>query len=152
MVEVWVVEWRKAERRALPRNYPNAPTPFQLPWLLPLPRLLPTVHLAVRRPATPCHIIKILGCDAYKSLPTSLAMRGKLKAQRPSRSHPPFPSSGNPQINGEEPGGSSASHRHSEVGAASLRVLVWECDASSLVSIPVLCCRWICSGDRELTT
>lgn len=92
MVEVWVAEWRGRETHSpsqLPKCIPQLPR-----LLLPPLRLLPTVHLAVRRPAAPRHIIKILGCHAYKSQPTSLEMPGGPEGPTPVALASTFPSSG----------------------------------------------------------
>lgn len=119
---------RQRDALSLAITQMHPPTPLLLP---PPLRLLPTVHLAVRRPAAPRHIIKILGCHAYKSQPTSLEMPGG-----PEGVH--FPFQRDPQINSEEPGGSSASKEPPAGGAAGAALLQgpregmrWECDASS---------------------
>lgn len=82
---------RQRDALSLAITQMHPPTPLLLP---PPLRLLPTVHLAVRRPAAPRHIIKILGCHAYKSQPTSLEMPGGPEGPTPVALASTFPSSG----------------------------------------------------------
>lgn len=117
---------RQRDALSLAITQMHAPTPLLLP---PPLRLLPTVHLAVRRPAAPRHIIKILGCHAYKSQTTSLEMPGGPEGPTPL-SLPAGPSNQQRE--------SSASKEPPAVGAAGAALLRgpregmrWECDASS---------------------
>lgn len=82
---------RQRDALSLAITQMHPPTPLPLP---PPLRLLPTVHLAVRRPAAPRHIIKILGCHAYKSQPTSLEKPGGPEGPTPVALASTFPSSG----------------------------------------------------------